>query len=150
MLRAVGASEFGHLIEEGLQKELIVSCAVKGSKAKSYLDVPGGVLASDETGAAIQAGAYSSLPDWSEYMFDPETGTCMGKSAAGAWVATFSQPSTVASTQSEQEQENQPALGEALAEERDEPGVPAFRSQYAREIRIGLPRAARLASQDEE
>jgi hypothetical protein len=149
VLRAVGASEFGHLIEEGLQKELIVSCAVKGSKAKSYLDVPGGLLASDETGAAIQAGAYSSLPDWSEYMFDPETGTCVGRSAAGAWGSTFSQPSMAASAQSGREQEDQP-VREELAEEHGEPAVPAFRSQFAREIRIGLPRAEKLASQDEE
>jgi hypothetical protein len=145
VLRAVGASEFGHLIEEGLQKELIVSCAVKGSKAKSYLDVPGGLLASDETGAAIQAGAYASVPDWNEYAFDPETGTCVGKAGQAAW-ATFSSKGAQAGMAEELDQE----LDEPPHEPEEPPALPAMRSRFAQAERIGLPRAARPSSPDDE
>ena len=146
VLRAVGASEFGHLIEEGLQKELIVSCAVKGSKSKSYLDVPGGVLAGDETGATIQAGAYSSLPDWNEYVFDAETGTCVGKAGRAAWGATFSSTGAQAFDQPTPEYEMEPDE----EPQPEAPHLPAMRSRFAQGERIGLPRAARPSSQDDE
>jgi hypothetical protein len=146
VLRAVGASEFGHLIEEGLQKELIVSCAVKGSKSKSYLDVPGGVLAGDETGASIQAGAYSSLPDWNEYVFDAETGTCVGKAGRAAWGATFSSTGAQAFDQPTPEYEMEPDE----EPQPEAPHLPAMRSRFAQGERIGLPRAARPSSPDDE
>ena len=148
VLRSVGATEFGHLIEEALQKELLVACAVKGSKSKSYLDVPGGVLATDETGAVIQAGAYITMPEWANYTFDPETGTCVGKHGKKMWGAAFSEKSLTEAMAEEAlppAEEPLPEPEELGASLRERPAPFRFDPNE----RIGLPKALRDLPEDE-
>ena len=89
-LKSVGWKEFGALIDEALQKGYLSACAVRGSKAKKYLDVPEGVLASDDAGVVIAAGSYKDAPDWSQYYFEPETGEIILKHKAATWNGSFS------------------------------------------------------------
>jgi len=89
ILRGVGWREFGHLVEDALVKGLLVPCAVRGSKSKTYLDVPGGVLSQDEVGVTIAAGAYNSVPDWEDYYFDADAGEVVLAAKNNAWKAQF-------------------------------------------------------------
>lgn len=50
----------------------VVVAAAKGSKTKTWLDVPTGPIASDSAGAELNAGAYEA-PDWEKYQFDDVT-----------------------------------------------------------------------------
>lgn len=72
ILRNVGPGEFAHLVEDLLLGKVIVAAAAKGGKDKKWLDLPRGPIATDETGAEINSGAYEA-PDWDEYRFDPES-----------------------------------------------------------------------------
>lgn len=90
ILRGVGWKEFGHLTEEALQKGLLVACAVAGSKSKSYLDVFGGAISSDESGVTIASGAYTSGPDWDKFSFDQESGEIVKSATNTAWKSRFS------------------------------------------------------------
>ena len=85
ILRGVGWKEFANLIEEALQRGHIVPCAVRGSKSKTYLDIEGGELASDESGAVIAAGAYASVPDWDELYFDGDSGEIIEVAVKHKW-----------------------------------------------------------------
>jgi hypothetical protein len=89
VLRGVGWKEFANLIEEALQRGHIVPCAVRGSKSKSYLDVEGGELASDESGVVIAAGAYTNVPDWDELYFDADSGEIIEVSVKHKWEEGF-------------------------------------------------------------
>ncbi len=70
LLRMVGPGEFTGLVDEALGKEVLVLSSVKGSQAKSYLDVQKGNLADNEVGEELVKGAYSP-PDWSVFSFNP-------------------------------------------------------------------------------
>ena len=72
ILRSVGPGEFAHIVEDLLLGKIIVAAAAKGGKDKKWLDLPRGPIATDETGAEINSGAYEA-PDWDEYRFDPES-----------------------------------------------------------------------------
>lgn len=89
LLRAVGWREFSNLVEECLQRGMLVACAVAGSKSKSYLDVLGGTISSDEAGVTIASGAYTSGPDWDEYTFDSESGEIIRAGRSKAWKTSF-------------------------------------------------------------
>jgi hypothetical protein len=89
ILRGVGWREFGHLVEEALIKGLLVPCAVRGSKSKTYLDVPGGVLSQDEAGVTIASGAYNTAPEWEDYYFDADTAEIVLMARSNAWKAQF-------------------------------------------------------------
>lgn len=71
-LRNIGPGEFAHLIDELLLTKKIVAAAAKGGRDKKWLDLPRGPIATDETGAELNSGAYEP-PDWDGYRFDPET-----------------------------------------------------------------------------
>ena len=90
ILRGVGWREFNNLVEEALVKSLIVPCAVRGSKSKTYLDIPGGVLSQDEAGVVIAAGSYNTVPEWEDYYFDADTGEVVLAAKNNAWNAQFS------------------------------------------------------------
>lgn len=90
ILRGVGWREFGNLVEEALVKGVLVPCAVRGSKSKTYLDVPGGVLSQDEAGVVLAAGSYNSAPEWEEYYFDEHAGEVVLAAKSNAWKAQFS------------------------------------------------------------
>jgi hypothetical protein len=89
ILRGVGWREFGNLVEEALVKGLLVPCAVRGSKSKAYLDVPGGVLSSDEAGVVLAAGAYNHPPEWEDYYYDADAGEVVLAAKSNAWKAQF-------------------------------------------------------------
>ena len=90
ILRGVGWKEFGILVEESLQKGHLVAAAIRGSKSKSYLDIPNGTLAADDAGVVINAGAYSSVPGWEDYAFDPDSGEIVARTRVRTWEDTFS------------------------------------------------------------
>jgi hypothetical protein len=89
ILRSVGWKEFAKMQDDALQKGLIVPCAVRGSKSKAYLDVPGGVLSGDEAGMVLAAGAYQTVPDWSVLKYDHDTGDIVSAAASKEWKASF-------------------------------------------------------------
>ena len=89
ILRGVGWREFGNLVEEALVKNLVVPCAVRGSKSKTYLDIPGGVLSQDEAGVVLAAGSYNTAPEWEDYYFDADTGEIVLAAKNTAWNAQF-------------------------------------------------------------
>ena len=89
ILRGVGWREFGNLVEEALVKGLLVPCAVRGSKSKTYLDVPGGVLSQDEAGVTIASGSYNSAPEWDDFYFDADSGEVVLAAKSNAWNAQF-------------------------------------------------------------
>jgi len=90
ILRGVGWREFGNLVEDALVKGLLVPCAVRGSKSKTYLDVPGGVLSQDEAGVTIASGSYNTAPEWDDYYFDADSGEVVLVAKNNAWKAQFS------------------------------------------------------------
>jgi hypothetical protein len=90
ILRGVGWREFGNLVEEALVKNLLVPCAVRGSKAKTYLDIPGGVLSQDEAGVVLAAGSYNNVPEWEDFYFDADAGEVVLAAKSNAWKAQFS------------------------------------------------------------
>lgn len=90
ILRGVGWREFGNLVEEALVKGVLVPCAVRGSKSKTYLDVPGGVLSQDEAGVVLAAGSYNNAPDWEDYYYDADAGEVVLAAKSNAWKAQFS------------------------------------------------------------
>lgn len=69
ILRKVGSSEFSILIENALQDGKLVLSA-KGSKDKKWLDEPGGLIATDDPDAVINAGAYTP-EDFNDYVYRP-------------------------------------------------------------------------------
>jgi len=72
ILRQTGAHEFAGIVEELLMNKAVVVAASKGSKSKTWLDVPNGPIATDSAGAELNAGAYQ--PDeWERYQFDEVT-----------------------------------------------------------------------------
>lgn len=89
ILRGVGWREFGNLVEEALVKGLLVPCAVRGSKSKTYLDIPGGVLSQDEAGVTIASGSYNSAPEWEDFYFDADSGEVVLAAKNNAWNAQF-------------------------------------------------------------
>ena len=89
ILRGVGWREFGNLVEEALVKGLLVPCAVRGSKSKTYLDVPGGTLSQDEAGVVIAAGSYNCVPEWEDYYFDQDSGEVVLAAKSNAWKSQF-------------------------------------------------------------
>ena len=89
ILRGVGWREFGNLVEEALVKGVLVPCAVRGSKSKTYLDVPGGVLSQDEAGVVLAAGSYNTAPEWEDYYFDADSGEVVLAAKNNAWNAQF-------------------------------------------------------------
>lgn len=93
ILRGVGWREFGSLVEDALVKTLVVPCAVRGSKSKTYLDVPGGVLSQDEAGVVLAAGSYNHQPEWDDFYFDGDTGEVLEVVKNNAWKKQFSSPS---------------------------------------------------------
>jgi hypothetical protein len=90
ILRGVGWREFGNLVEEALVKNLLVPCAVRGSKSKTYLDVPMGVLSQDEAGVVLAAGSYNNAPEWDDYYFDADSGEVVLAAKNKAWNTQFS------------------------------------------------------------
>jgi len=69
MLQKGSSGEFAEMTQDALDREHIITTSIKGSKSKSYLDVLGGCLAKDETGAETALGAYTR-PNWDEYQWD--------------------------------------------------------------------------------
>jgi hypothetical protein len=53
------------------------------------LDVPDGVLASDDAGVVINAGAYSTVPEWSEFYFDSDAGEAVKGTSSTEWNKSF-------------------------------------------------------------
>lgn len=70
ILRSVGPGEFANLVEDALQGELLVLSSVRGSAAKTYLDLPDGPLATNDAGEELSKGAYAP-PSWNLYAYDP-------------------------------------------------------------------------------
>lgn len=68
-LKHMGPHELENLLGQTLQAGSLVTCAVRGSKGKQFIDMPDGPLATDEAGAILSAGAYTDTPDWSKYEF---------------------------------------------------------------------------------
>jgi hypothetical protein len=89
MLRSIGWKEFGKLADEALQKGMIVPCAVRGSKSKAYYDVREGVLSGDEAGVVLAAGAYTTVPDWELYQYNPELGLIEKVAEGAKWRENF-------------------------------------------------------------
>ena len=72
LLRQTGAHEFAGIVEELLMNKAVVVAASKGSKSKTWLDVPNGPIATDSVGAELNAGAYQP-DDWESFQFDEVT-----------------------------------------------------------------------------
>jgi hypothetical protein len=74
-LRFMGGRELDALLGQTLQAGHLVTAAVRGSKGKQFIDSPNGPLATDEAGAVLSAGAYTTVPDWSQFAFCEVQGT---------------------------------------------------------------------------
>lgn len=72
LLRQTGAHEFAGIVEELLMNKVVVVAASKGSKSKTWLDIPNGPIATDSAGAELNAGAYQP-EDWDRFQFDEVT-----------------------------------------------------------------------------
>jgi hypothetical protein len=72
LLRQTGAHEFAGIVEELLMNKAVVVAASKGSKSKTWLDIPTGPIATDSAGAELNAGAYQPQ-DWDLFQFDEVT-----------------------------------------------------------------------------
>jgi len=138
ILRDVGSGEFIKLIEMAQQKELLVPCAAKGSKSKNCLDVPNGLIAGDEEGAELQAGAYTP-PNWEKFAFDSELGEVIGRAAKTNWEAEFS-------PRSQGTKENAPTQAEA------QQAYPRVRVERNVKIqpRMGIGLSPRVTPEEEE
>jgi hypothetical protein len=75
-LRQVGPGEFQHLVDDLLNKKVIVAAAARGGKDKKWLDVPTGPIASDEAGAELSAGAYRP-PEWNRWKYEHDINSCV-------------------------------------------------------------------------
>ena len=72
LLRQTGAHEFAGIVEELLMNKVVVVAASRGSKSKTWLDIPTGPIATDSAGAELNAGAYQPQ-DWDHFQFDEVT-----------------------------------------------------------------------------
>jgi hypothetical protein len=78
VLRNIGPGEFLHIVDELLQRKVIVAASAKGGKDKKWLDVPTGPIATDEEGATLASGAYHH-PNWDDWVYDKAINICTPK-----------------------------------------------------------------------